>query len=280
MEELKRDLHSNDEVVRIYAAQDLAETGAPAAAEALAARLEAEPSQAVRDAMVSALGQLPLDGVAEALFDLFRSPDPYLRNAAIRIFAGQGAPAVGFLTPRLDPAATPDAEARKLILDALFLSGAAAALPGIRAGLEDPSVNARITAVEYLGAMGDHDSLDVLFGMIAAAGDEPMLRLAVFETIRQVARRKEDLRRGLELLAPDLDFKDGLDPLYGPQALGLAGRLADGGILARLVAALPDPHSLAGEIGAALAAAVDEAPELMDSPDIRDLMDRYPGSDR
>jgi HEAT repeat protein len=150
MENLIKALNSEDEVERIYAAQDIAESEKPELAEFLLKRLSLEESQAVKDAIIFALGNLSCSRIYPMIFRLFRSPDAYLRNAAIGIFGSEGKNAVSFLASHLNHS---DREVRKLILDALFATGVPDAARAIRKCLYDSSLNVRITAAEYLGRM-------------------------------------------------------------------------------------------------------------------------------
>lgn len=277
MDQLIKDLNGPDETDRIYAAQDLGETQNPAAAPPLLARLSAENSQAVRDAVVFALKSLPCESVYEDLLALFHSPDPYLRNAAIDIFGAGGADAVPFLVSKAD---NEDGEVRKLILDALYAATAPEALEPIRRHLEDPAVNVRITAVEYLGRLEDRESLDRMLDMLRDE-DEPMLRIALLETILLVAERRRDIRTALSHLAPDNNFTAAV-PFYLPQAIRLAAMTGDPDMVTAVADALPERGfgSIYGEdIVHALEQASRKYPDLLLSAAVRKVLERILSDD-
>ncbi|MCP4110113.1 MAG: hypothetical protein GY749_32095 [Desulfobacteraceae bacterium] len=104
MDELLKQLNSIDEAERIYAAQDIAETNDPGMAAYLIERLPVEESQAVKDAIVFALKTLPCSRIYTNLFELFSSPDPYLRNSTIDLFGSEGNDATDFLSSNMNHA--------------------------------------------------------------------------------------------------------------------------------------------------------------------------------
>lgn len=256
MEELVKALSSADETDRIYAAQDIAETENPALAEHLIFRLPEEESQAVRDAIVFALSSLSCAEIYHLVFDLFHSPDAYLRNAAIGIFESEQDAALPFLSSHLNHA---DGEVRKLILDALFATGASDAVQAIRKGLDDPAVNVRITAVEYLGRMGDTDCVPRLTELLETE-DEPMLRVAVLESFCQLGN-PDDILKVLAILVPDDDFGRA-DPICLPQIIRLAVKTRDPEMITRLIDTITNMEVYAEDILHAIEAAGHEFLEL------------------
>ncbi|MBF0378867.1 MAG: HEAT repeat domain-containing protein [Desulfamplus sp.] len=202
MTNLTKALNSPEESERLYAIQDIIAlkdshnktdvyAHADAYAETLVRHLESDTSQAVRNSIVYALKLMPCTKALSLLFELFQNPDAYLRNAAVTIFGTKGVDGVAFLTSQLDHA---DREVRKLVIDSLFQigskedefqAGAKEAILAIRAGLNDPSINVRITAVEYLGQLNDTQSVEDILGMLKSEND-PMLITAALETILQI----------------------------------------------------------------------------------------------
>ena len=102
MEELIKKLESDEEADRIYAAEDLADLGAPETGVPLVHRLVNEDSVAVKNALVAALQQVDICQVFDQIFEMFLSSDAFLRNAAVTIFGKGGDDAVAFLTSLLD----------------------------------------------------------------------------------------------------------------------------------------------------------------------------------
>ncbi|OQX27260.1 MAG: hypothetical protein BWK80_06150 [Desulfobacteraceae bacterium IS3] len=232
MEDLIKALNSDDEVERIYAAQDIAESKNPELTEFLLKRLSAEESQAVKDAIIFALGNLSCFENYPMIFRLFRSPDAYLRNAAIGIFASEGKKAVEFLSSHLNHS---DREVRKLILDALFATGDPDAARAIRQSLHDSSLNVRITAAEYLGRMADEESADELLAILQKE-TEPMLITAVLESL-SVTEDQEIIRKLFSFFAPERDFSR-TDKLYMPQLIYLWAKTGDSELLFKMIDAL------------------------------------------
>lgn len=234
MVELVKELNSPDEADRIYAAQDIAETENSDLAGPLMERLSVEESQAVRDAIVFALKSIPCSGIYDMLLELFRSPDPYLRNAVIGIFGAEGDHAIPFLESCMNDA---DGEVRKLILDALFSTGVPDAVRAIRQALNDPAVNVRITAVEYLGRMEDRESTDKIIRLLGTE-TEPMLKIAILESLSLIATRAEIINI-FSILAPDGDFTRA-DPLCLSQMITLSAKTGSPDIICKVIDAVTD----------------------------------------
>ncbi len=234
MEDLIKALNSPDEVDRIYAAQDIAETKNSGHVVHLLERLSVEKSQAANDAIVFALKNLSCSGNYDMLFKLFCSPEPYLRNADIGIFGSEKGEALSFLSSHLNHA---DGEVRKLILDALFATGDSGIVEVIRQSLHDPSVNVRITAAEYLGRMGDRDSVNELIRMFQKES-EPMLRTSVLDSLLLIGEL-QDIINFFSITAPDGDFTK-TEPLYLPQIINLAVKTGDAIIICKVLDTIPD----------------------------------------
>ncbi|MDM8551701.1 HEAT repeat domain-containing protein [Desulfobacterales bacterium HSG2] len=242
MEELIKELNSPDEVERIYAAQDIAETNNPDMAVHLFDRLTNEESQAVRDAIVFALRNLPCSGIYARLFELFRSPDAYLRNAVIGIFGSEGDEAVSFLYSHINHA---DGEVRKLILDALFAAGVPDAIQVIRSALNDPSMNVQITAVEYLGRLEDRESVSEMIELIRKE-TEPMLRISVLESLCLVGDRA-DIMNVFSILADGGDFIR-IDPVCLPQVIRLSAKTGDPEVISGIADTINDIEIYAEDV--------------------------------
>ncbi len=251
MTNLIKALNSPEESERLYAVQDIIAlkdspnkhkadgyaNEADVYAETLVRHLESETSQAVRDSIVYALKLIPCTKAFSFLFELFQNPDAYLRNAAVTVFGTKGVDGVAFLTSLLDHA---DREVRKLVIDALFQigskedafqSGAKEAVLAIRAGLNDPSINVRITAIEYLGQLNDTQSVEEILDMLKSEKD-PMLITAALETILQIGDQT-NIQDTINFLSHNaLDQKDanaGVDilkvhPVFLPEFIKLAAK--------------------------------------------------------
>jgi len=184
VEELRKKLNHSDEAERIYAVHDIMDNNITELLPDLVKKLVTEESIAVKNAIVEALKNMDISSIYEILFELFSSPDAYLRNAAVEIFASsldkEGV--VAFLASKLDHA---DKEVRKLILDSLVEIGTLSAIMAIRASLYDSSKNVQITAAEYLGKLKDKESLQELIELFKK-DSEPMLRVSILHALREI----------------------------------------------------------------------------------------------
>jgi HEAT repeat protein len=113
---------------------------------------------------------------------------------------------------------------RKLILDALFEIGTPDAMLAIRAYMYDESLNVKITAVEYLGRLGDGDSASDMIDLFGRES-EPMLLATVLESLGNMSAGPA-IKRIIETLAPGGDIKQA-PPLYLPQLLRLVAKVGD-----------------------------------------------------
>lgn len=242
MQDLAAGLNSPDESERLFAVQDMADANLPDAALLMATRLGIEESTLVRDAIVFSLKSMPRSEIFAGLFDYFRSPDAYLRNAAVSVLGMDGDEAIAFLTAHLDDA---DREVRKLILDALFQIGNQDAMFAIRACLHDRAPNVQITAVEYLGRLEDKACIPELLALLDRES-EPMLRTTILESLCLMGDGAS-IEKILSILMPRGDSSQ-TDPFYLPQALCLvagAGSLED---VYRVLDAFQDTSSYADDI--------------------------------
>ena len=184
VEELRKKLNHPDEAERIYAVHDIMDNNITELLPDLVKKLVNDESIAVKNAIVEALKNIDISSIYERLFELFSSPDAYLRNAAVEIFASSSDKegAVAFLASKLDHA---NKEVRKLILDSLVGLGTPSAIMAIRASLYDSSKNVQITAAEYLGKLKDKESLQELIELFKK-DSEPMLRVSILHALREI----------------------------------------------------------------------------------------------
>jgi len=184
VKELRKKLNHPDEAERIYTVHDIMDNNITELLPDLVKKLVTEESIAVKNAIVEALKNMDISSIYEILFELFSSPDAYLRNAAVEIFASSSDKegAVAFLASKLDHA---NKEVRKLILDSLVELGTPSAIMAIRASLYDSSKNVQITAAEYLGKLKDKESLPELIELFKK-DLEPMLRVSILHALREI----------------------------------------------------------------------------------------------
>ena len=235
-------LSQGDESERIYAVYDMADAKEPDSAFRLARHLLVENSQAVREAIVSSLTNSDCSMAHDILFGMFLLPDAYLRNAAVTIFGSKSEDAVSYLSAKLDHA---DKEVRKLILDAMVEIGSPDSVSAIRASLHDDSQNVKITAVEYLGRLGDKGSVDDIMELYGR-DEEPMLRVAIMETLLLM----EDGRTIKRIVRQHLSEGAGGDTadLYLPQLLRMTARAGDIEDLEAIIHSIEDLKAYMGDV--------------------------------
>lgn len=234
MDDLIRNLQSDDESERIYAAEDLGELSKPDAVVALLKQLSIETSDAVKNAIVAALKQADISIVQEDLFGLFSSTDAFLRNAAVVIFGEGGEDAVAFLTSKLDHS---DEEVRKLILDAMYETGSPETVFVIRAGLHDDSANVKITAVEYLGRLADSEAVPEMVELFHKT-NEPMLRAAILESLAMVGDTIS-INDIIEDLIPEGEIA-AIDPIFLAPLAELTSKTGTFDDIVRLASSIDD----------------------------------------
>lgn len=264
MAALSEGLLHNEESERLYAVQDILalDDGMEQYAEPLVRQLGMETSQAVRDSIVFALKRMACTHIFPMVFELFQSGDAYLRNAAAGIFSTKETEGVAFLTSKLDHA---DREVRKLILDALFQIGSRDAVLAIRAGLQDPSINVRITAVEYLGQLNDKDSLPDVFSMLAHETD-PMLITSALETVLQIGDETA-LQETIRFLNHNDDILK-VHPVFLPELIKLIAKSGTLEHLLEIISLLNGRLTYAKDIVMALGEARTRHKDILCHPEI------------
>jgi hypothetical protein len=94
----------------------------------------------------------------------------------------------------------------------------------IRAYMYDESLNVKITAVEYLGRLGDSDSASDMIDLFSRES-EPMLLATVLESLGNLSAGPA-IKRILETFVPGGDFSQA-PTLYLPQLLRLVAKVGD-----------------------------------------------------
>lgn len=237
--EILEKLESDEEDIRLSTIEDIIGNNILEAVPYLIRRLSKEDSLIVKESIILALKTLDCSGTYNQLFYLFKSPDAYLRNSAIGIFASSGEKAIEFLRARFEGE---DREVKKLILDTLFEIGTHNAILAIRPALKDEAINVKITAIEYLGRLKDYDSVPELLDILRKS-NEPMVIVSVIESLLSI-----DDRRALKDALDILITKNGKDTLFIPEILKLSGRLNETIILLKTLESLEDLGNYAEEI--------------------------------
>ncbi|ABI68765.1 HEAT repeat domain-containing protein [Syntrophomonas wolfei] len=149
-DEFIKNLSSEDERERAFAVEDIVYEGIPEAIDLLVAQLEIESSQFVREVIIRNLRILSSSELVEKTIPLLHSDDAFIRNAVIEILSEQDELAISYIEPLLD---NPDKDIRKFAVDILFQLQSTHSAAVIARGLDDPDINIKITAAEYLGRL-------------------------------------------------------------------------------------------------------------------------------
>lgn len=272
MESIQKALSSPQESERLYAVQDILDLRESAYlkenaylyAATLVRHLAIESSQAVRESIVYALKRMPCSDnmVFSLLFELFQNADAYLRNAAVTIFGTKQTSGVAFLTSQLDHA---DREVRKLLMDALFQIGSKEAVLAIRAGLHDPSINVRITALEYLGQLNDRDSITDVLDMLQSETD-PMLITSALESVLQIGD-DASIQETIRFLNNNDDILK-VHPVFLPELIKLISRSGTVENLLEIIAFLNGRQTYAKDIVLAIEDALKRHGDILCQPEI------------
>ncbi len=190
-----------DQNVRVAAATALGEMKSPASAIALAAAFDKKgASWALRRASLAALARLDTAAFAPRAAGWLGSPDLRDRLSALAAWGSINSadPAV-FRTALTDPDATVQSAALAAWQSAAP-RGDSSVASAARARLTSTSAELRAGAAEALRAtatLADLDPLLAAWRLSASEGD-PNARLAVFRTLRELARRNPEVMTRLE----------------------------------------------------------------------------------
>ncbi len=179
---LRDRLADPEERARAFAAEDAGFDDQPQDVEPLFDRLRVEPSRFVRDAIVTALCRMTMDGVAARAVELLQTEDAYLRSAGVTLLQSRRQDVILCLE-RAYPSA--DADVRKFLLDTASGITDERADRFLLLALGDEDVNVRIAAVEYLGERAN-PAFRGAFEALARTASEPMLISALLSALQPV----------------------------------------------------------------------------------------------
>jgi hypothetical protein len=146
-EDLVARLHSEDESVRSEAVEDIGWADMGAALDALVARLQVEPSQAIREAIVAALARLSDPRVPGCVADLLTHEDASVRNGALTVLQKKGRGSIDAIQRAFREG---NADVRKLAIDATRSWDGTEIDALYQAALADEDINVRMAAVESI----------------------------------------------------------------------------------------------------------------------------------
>lgn len=175
-------LSGDDEADRIYAAEDIGFSNRPEGVPPLLARLPAEPSRAVRDAIFAALLHIEDDAVIEGSLKLLDSEDSFLRNQAVEILRTRGPRTIPYLDRAFCEGSN---DRRKFVIDVLAKLGDAGTSGIYYRALTDTDLNVVIAAVENLGSRRRADFRERIETLVSPEA-HPMLLCAAIEALAQI----------------------------------------------------------------------------------------------
>jgi HEAT repeat protein len=206
------DLSSPDDEVRRLAVERVEALPIETALTLLVERL-GDASWRVRKSAVERLVARPETGlVAEALVRaLADGENPGRRNGAVEALVRCGARVVPAL---VEASRSPDADVRKLVVDALAGIGDPGPSDAILAGLEDEDPNVRAAAADALGAIGARDAAPALLALVGRSDEDSLVRLSALRALAalEVPLLPRDIAPAFE------------DPILRSAGLDLLGR--------------------------------------------------------
>jgi HEAT repeat protein len=182
LEELLRNLGSEDDVTRRYASEDLGELGDEAAIPALIRALE-DPVIAVREAAADGLVAIGGLEVSRQVAHLMSSDNTPLRNAGLEILEAMGSDAVEVL---IQCCSSPSSDIRKFALDILGKIGEVSEIHAtglLIVMLNDVNINVAGAAAEAIGRVGDSVALPAL---VSHLDSESWLQCNVMHAIARI----------------------------------------------------------------------------------------------
>jgi len=196
LEDLLKELDSQDEADRRYAIEDLGELGDEKAIPALVKAL-GDPAIAVREAATDALIAIGGQEVCRHVIALLDSEDAWLRNYATEILEQLGPDAVEGV---IELCKSESSDIRKFALDILGRIGEVNevnAFEEIIELLDDENINVAAAAAEALGRIGDPAAIPVLASHLWG---DPWLQCNVIHAISQIGG--SEARRVIESIDP------------------------------------------------------------------------------
>ena len=206
MEKLLKQLESEDETERRYAAEDLADFKDSVVIDALVDRLK-DPVRAVAEAAVESLIIIGGGEVCRKTIPLLYSESSSTRNYAIEVLEKVGESDLEAITILLKDE---NHDVRKFAADILGyiseIGGEDAYLPLVKT-IRDENVNVAAAAAEALGKLGNERAIPFLVKEIA---DEPWMQCNIIQAISEIGGEKAvealESMKELESLAPESKF--------------------------------------------------------------------------
>jgi HEAT repeat protein len=215
---LIEDLKSEEEAKRNFAVNDLGRMNDERSIIPLVELLKRETSVIIRESIFSALAQIKSIKSIEALVDLLRSDEAFIRNQAITVLNEKGSESIEPLGELLKD---PDKDVRKLALDSLFSFEHPESAKIIVEAFDDPAINVRITAVEYIGRMEAREYSDRVLDLFMKS-DNILLTCACLESLAVIGNKVS-----LEAIKQKYADSENIDPLILFSYIKILGALGD-----------------------------------------------------
>jgi HEAT repeat protein len=201
---LVQDLSSENESTRSFAVADLGRLNDDSVVQSLVDLLLREKSIIIKESIFKALAQIAGNKSIEALVSLLRSDEAFIRNQAITVLNEKG---TSSLEPLRNLLKDPDKDVRKLSLDALFSFEHPESAGIIVEAFNDPAINVRITAVEYIGKLEAREYCEEVHKVLLSS-ENILLTCACLETLTIIGNEKT-----LHLIQNKFSEPDLIDPL-------------------------------------------------------------------
>jgi hypothetical protein len=202
---------------RRSAAEDIGESDDPRAADVLLSQLHQEGSRAVKEAILRGLSRIWTSCPVEAMIQLLRDDDPFVRAEGAAILQRRAAETIEMLT-RLT--SSEDKDLRKFGVDILRDATIGAPDAVYLAALKDEDINVVISAIENIGSRRRPGLAQHLIA-IALESSQPMAVCASLEALAQIGNPGT-------LSALRAKYRDAADVpgIYLPPFLKLLGHTA------------------------------------------------------
>jgi HEAT repeat protein len=201
---LIQDLSNINESARSFAVIDLGHLNDDRAVKPLVDLLLNEKSIIIRESVFKSLVRIDSPKSIEALVDLLRSDEAFIRNQAITALNEKGIEALEPLRLLLKD---PDKDVRKLSLDALFSFEHPESAKIIVEAFNDPAINVKITAIEYIGKLEARQYAEDINNLLLSS-ENILLTCACLETLAIIGNKQT-----LEIISREFSDPEQMDPL-------------------------------------------------------------------
>lgn len=197
IKQLIKDLQSDDEETRRYAAEDMGDTREPEVIPFLVKALF-DPSVAVQEAAVDSLIAIGGEKVCESVIPLLDNDDAAVRNLAREVFEGVGVIAIDFAVKLYD---SKSHDLRKIAIDTLGKieeTKYCNALETVFKALDDEHINVVQAACEALGKLNCEEAVEQLVNHL---GIHPWVDATIFLSLGRIGTF--EAKEALEKINPE-----------------------------------------------------------------------------